>query len=99
MCTSNGMTFIDNSNIGPRYICQDGVHLNRHGTVQLATNLISLIMGEKQSSVLVGTSYSDAVRSATATAGFQGRSAPSSTWKLRSAEQKRLLRLAERMWD
>ncbi|KAI8485896.1 hypothetical protein Bbelb_364480 [Branchiostoma belcheri] len=48
MCTSNGMTFIDNSNIGPRYICQDGVHLNRHGTVQLATNLI--------------TSRSDAIR-------------------------------------
>ncbi|KAI8496214.1 hypothetical protein Bbelb_260550 [Branchiostoma belcheri] len=97
MCTSNGMTFIDNSNIGPLYVCRDGVHLNGHGTVQLATNLISFIRGEKQSRVRVGTSYSDAVRSATTTAGFQGRGAPNSRWKFRTAEQTRLLRLAERL--
>ncbi|KAI8507059.1 hypothetical protein Bbelb_154980 [Branchiostoma belcheri] len=53
--------------------------------------------GEKQSRVRVGTSYSDAVRSATTTAGFQGRGAPTSRWKFRTAEHTRLLRLAERL--
>ncbi|CAH1233935.1 Hypp854 [Branchiostoma lanceolatum] len=100
LCTSNGMTFIDNSNIGPHYLCTDGVHLNNRGTIQLAMNLISFIRGEKQQRIRVGTSYSDAVRSPTATTvDFHGRGAPSSRWKFRTAEQTRLLRMAERMWD
>ncbi|XP_035688972.1 uncharacterized protein LOC118424500 isoform X2 [Branchiostoma floridae] len=98
MCKANDWNFNDNSNIGPYYICHDGVHLNSQGTIQLARNLISFIRGENQPRVRLGTSYSDATRT-TASVDFRGRGAPSSRWKVRTAEQTRLLRLAETMWD
>ncbi|KAI8513693.1 hypothetical protein Bbelb_080170 [Branchiostoma belcheri] len=74
MCSGNGWHFIDNNNIEPRHICQDGVHLNRHGTIQLAKNLISYIRQGRPSTIRMGTSFADAVRTQPPQPlGFQGR--------------------------
>jgi len=98
VCRNNGWQYIDNNNIGPHYLSSDGVHLNRSGTILLAKNMIAYLRGDRQGRTRIGTSYADALRiPPTSTQDFHRRGIPLSRWKHRTAEQIRLLRLAQRL--